>query len=209
MGKFYEMINDFHDSTKKWNPLTHYALDLAHDSSTKLVGETSHMIGDVGGNGKIGDFGRHWDEMADKDKADFGRWFGNTVGAAAAVYGGMSAAAGSGSGASTAGTGAGGWTQGSGGMYTLAGEGGGTTAATGLAEPAAGAGAGSGGFNWQKALSGGLRGTGDSMSQSAQQRGSTYDRRTAELLAEILREQNQKEAPGWINPNRAFGDSPE
>lgn len=179
MGKFYEMINDFHDSSKKWDPITHYTLDATHDLSTKSVGEMGRALG--------------WDHltnMANKDKADFGRWGGNTLGSAAAIYGGMSAYG-------AGGGGSGGWTAGDTGLLTHASDGAG----------GAGAAAGGGGGGWMKALSGGLRGGGNSMSQSAQARGSSYDNRTAEILAEILREKQQNQTPGWVNPNRAFGEN--
>lgn len=106
MGKFYDMINDFHDSSKKWDPITHYTLDATHKASTKSVQETSRGFGYD-----------HGVDMANKDEADFGRWGGNTLGAAAAIYGGMSAygagagegaAAGGGGGAGEAGAGGGG-----------------------------------------------------------------------------------------------------
>lgn len=169
MGKFYDMINDFHESSKKWDPITHYTLDATHDLSTKSVGETGRLLG--------------WDHltnMANKDKADFGRWGGNTLGAAAAIYGGMSAAGGSG--------GSGGWTAGDTGLLTHASDAGG----------AAGAGGGGG---WLNAISGGLRGGGNSMSQNAEKNQGSHERRTAEILAEILREQRQEKEPGFVNPN--------
>lgn len=157
MGKFYDMINDFHDSSKKWDPITHYTLDWTHDASTKSVGETSHGIGKLFGDTWLGNAGKHWDQMADKDKADFGRWGGNTAMSAAAIYGAMSGASALG-GEGAAGGGSGAWTgtgAGDGGMLTLAGEGGSTTAATGLAEPAGAAGAGGG---WMEQLMGSMGG---------------------------------------------------
>jgi hypothetical protein len=39
------------------------------------------------------------------------------------------------------------------------------------------------------------------MSQNAQSNQSTYDRRTAEILAQILREQQSDDTPGFVNPN--------
>lgn len=87
MSKFNDMIQDFHESSKKWDPATHYGLDLAQKSSTSLVGETSHAIGDLGGGSFIGDAGRHWDQMADKDSQDFGRWGGNNLKGIASYFG--------------------------------------------------------------------------------------------------------------------------
>lgn len=191
--KFYGWINDFHDSSKKWDPLTHYTLDWTHDLSTKSVGETSHGIGKLGGDTFIGDAGRHWDEMADKDKADFGRWGGNTLASAAAIYGGMSAAGGAGGGSSGAWTGTG---AGDGGMLTLAGEGGGSTAATGLAEPAA---AGGGG-GWMQLLKG--MGKGGNFGGSASGSGQNDSLQRQQMIAEMIRanraEQDQG-APGWVD----------
>lgn len=198
MGKFYDMINDFHESSKKWDPITHYTLDLTHDASTKTVGETSHGIGKLFGDNFIGRGGKHWDQMADKDKADFGRWGGNTLGAAAAIYGGMSAAGGSGASSLGSGAGSGGWMTGGGG--SAAASGGGDTAAGTMAS-----GMGEGG--WLSGLlgsgqsggsgggTGGQSGGGYAFSpqsqQPGQQPGLTGNPALSEALARLVSEQEQ------------------
>jgi hypothetical protein len=103
MGFFSKL----HEITAWIDPAAHYTVDAIHDSSTKLVGETSHAIGDIFGNSWLGKAGQHWDEMADKDNKDFNRWATNTALSAAAIEGGISAAGAMGGG-TAAGAGVGG-----------------------------------------------------------------------------------------------------
>lgn len=100
MGFFSEL----HDITKWADPIGHYSLDMAHQSSTDIVNETSRAIENMFGKDTfVGGLGEHWKNMSQKDKEDFGRWATNTGLSAAAVYGGMSAAGAGGGGAAGAG----------------------------------------------------------------------------------------------------------
>jgi hypothetical protein len=88
-------FSELHDITAWLDPGTHYALDAAHDSSTKLVNETSRSIENIfGKDTALGGLGEHWKNMSQKDKDDFERWLTNTGKTAAAVYSGMNAAEG-------------------------------------------------------------------------------------------------------------------
>lgn len=108
----------FHEWTKKYDPLGHYAVDHMWKSSTRTVNETGKAIG--------------WDwleKTSAKDEKDFDRWFENSVGSVAAVFGGMYAAGAYGGGAAaTGGTGIGA-TSGATGSGMVAGASGGGTGA--------------------------------------------------------------------------------
>jgi hypothetical protein len=92
-GFLEKIVDKVHDATKWIDPIGHYSLDAAHDSSTKLVNETSRAIENLFGKDTlVGGWGEHWKNMSQKDKEDFGRWATNTGLSAAAVYGGISAA---------------------------------------------------------------------------------------------------------------------
>ncbi len=114
-GFLEDIVDTVHDITKWVDPVSHYALDAAHDSSTKLVNETSRAIENAFGKDTwLGGLGEHWKDMSQKDKDDFGRWLTNTGMSAAAVYGageamgGQAGATGAGAGeAGTAGAGSG------------------------------------------------------------------------------------------------------
>jgi hypothetical protein len=108
-SKLKEAVGDLHDNTKWLDPIGHYSLDLAHQSSTDIVNETSRAIENAFGKDTwLGGLGEHWKNMSQKDKDDFGRWLTNTGLSAAAIYGGASAAGGAGGGAAGgAGVGAG------------------------------------------------------------------------------------------------------
>lgn len=131
MGFFSNLkraVGKLHDATKWIDPIGHYSLDLAHQSSTDLVNETSRAIENLFGKDTwLGGLGEHWKNMSQKDKDDFGRWLTNTGVSAAAIYGGMAAAGGSGAGAAGTGVGAG-----AEGAAAGVGAGAGTSAAGGL-----------------------------------------------------------------------------
>jgi hypothetical protein len=106
-SKLKEAVGDLHDSTKWLDPIGHYSLDLAHQSSTDIVNETSRAIENAFGKDTwLGGLGEHWKNMSQKDKDDFGRWLTNTGVSAAAIYGGMSAAGAGGSAGGASGAGA-------------------------------------------------------------------------------------------------------
>lgn len=183
-------FDSLHKITKWIDPAAHYAVDAAHQSSTTLVGETSHLIGDIGGNSWLGDAGRHWDQMADKDKADFGRWATNTALTAGAVYGGMSAAGAAGSGGTAAGTGAGGLAEGAGtgGLYAEAGTGAvnlGAYGGSGMAAAGGAGGAAASGGGWLSGgygqLAQGVLGAGASMYSAKLQQDAARDAINASL----------------------------
>lgn len=144
MGFFSELrdaVNNLHDATKWIDPIGHYSLDAAHDTSTDLVNETSRGIENLFGKDTfVGGLGEHWKNMSQKDKEDFGRWASNTGLSAAAIYGGMSAA-GAGGGAGGAGSGAGAGAGGAADAYM----GGAAAAGGGGGGAAAGAGGAAGG----------------------------------------------------------------
>jgi len=159
-GFLEKIVDTVHDATKYLDPVGHYSLDAAHDSSTALVNETSRAIENAFGKDTfLGGLGEHWKNMSQKDKDDFGRWLTNTGLSAAAIYGGMNAVGGSSASSGAAGeagaAGGGMLGSGAGGVASGgAGAGGITTGAAGAgavgtgATTGAGAAAGAGGTSW-------------------------------------------------------------
>jgi hypothetical protein len=110
----------FHELTKKYDPAAHYVMDGIWKSSTKTVNKTANAIDNSG-----------WvEDTSAKDEKNFDRWFENSVGSVAAIFGGMYAAGamGGGSAAATGGTGIGA-TSGATGSGMVAGASGGGTGA--------------------------------------------------------------------------------
>lgn len=125
-------FDKLHEITKVVDPVSHYTVDLMHQSSTDIVNETSRAIEKTFGDTWLGNLGEHWKNMSQKDKDDFNRWATNTVASAAAIYGGMAAAGGSSAGAGAGGVAGGGAAGGGAGAAGAGavGAGGGTVAGT-------------------------------------------------------------------------------
>lgn len=105
-----DTLNKFHGFTKWADPLTHYGVvDLAHDTSTKSVRESGRSLKNIfGDETPVGKFGEHWQNMAQYDQNDFGRWGANSLMGAGAVVGGMYGAGALGAGGVSSSAGAGG-----------------------------------------------------------------------------------------------------
>jgi hypothetical protein len=90
-------LGQFHDFTKKYDPLGHELVNGMWKSSTGIVNESSRAMQSLGEkwgiNTKIPEYGKN---LSQKDKESFNRWGENTIGAAGAVIGGMYAAGGEG-----------------------------------------------------------------------------------------------------------------
>lgn len=183
-------LGQFHDFTKKYDPLGHALVDLAHKSSTSLVNETSKGLSKVGGALGISTaLPDYWTNQSQKDKDNFSRWGENTLGSAAAIYGGMSALGGSGSGASSLG----GYAEQGGGFV-------GNGEFLGSSGSMGGLNAGSFG-NLGKSLGGGT-------GSSQQQAGSDNVARQLALAEMLRRHKDEQDAasemPGWVNTSGAF-----
>lgn len=131
-------LGQFHDFTKKYDPLGHELVNGMWKSSTGIVNESSRAmqkLGDKWGiNTKIPEYGKN---LSAKDKGSFNRWGENTIGGVGAVLGGGYALGGEAAG----GAGAGGIGEvGAGGLGTLGGGvGGGGASSIGGGGAAAGA----------------------------------------------------------------------
>jgi hypothetical protein len=84
------VLGKLYDETQK-TPLGGVVNAGLH-SSSQLVKSTSGLVGKIGGRGKIGDFGRHWEDMANRDTHDRRRTFINGGKVAGTILGGMFAA---------------------------------------------------------------------------------------------------------------------
>lgn len=203
-------LGQFHDFTKKYDPLGHALVDGAWKSSTKLVNETSKGLSKVGGalgiSTKLPDYGT---ALSQKDKDSFSRWGENTLGSVAALYGGASALGGSGS-AASGGSGA----LGSSGVPWAAGVDAGAGGASGLgyaeagggfvgnagAEGGAGSffGSGSSAFNPQMAQQG-ARMLGNKGQQGSDSGAIQRQLALAEMMRRHSEEQNAAgQLPGWV-----------
>lgn len=147
MGWLSDAVGGVLDFAKKIDPAFKFGTNLAQDTSTKLVRETSRVFEKVGGDSALGRAGEHWKGMADKDNKDQKRWATNTLKTAAAVYGGM-ISAGEGAGSTVGGSGSigGGEALGSGATYYEAGGGAVTDGAYGLSGATGETAAGAGGY---------------------------------------------------------------
>lgn len=145
-------LQEFHDFTKKADPVDHYLMDSAWKSSTGIVNGTSKGLVRVGNalgvNTSIPQMGAN---TSQKDKESFGRWGENTLGTAGAIIGGGYALGGSGAGAGSGAVAEGGGTAlGTGAGYTVpgvAGEGGGAVVGADSLGGAAGTSGASSAFN--------------------------------------------------------------
>jgi hypothetical protein len=177
-GWLEDIVDTVHDATTWIDPIGHYSLDAAHDTSTDLVNETSRLIERIGGDSWLGQAGEHWKNMSQKDKDDFARWATNTGLSAAAVYGGMSAAGGGGGAAGAAGEGAAGadgaWlgaygdASAGGGLYGEAGSGLVDLGGYGNAASGVGAGQGGAGVGGYLEAGGGMVGNGSGAAAAGQ-----------------------------------------
>lgn len=89
MSSFIGRVHDWKGS--KWvDPVGWYSQDGAWKSSTRLVHETSDMLGDIGRKWGWNTDLQDWASGASqKDKNSIGRWGENTIGGIAAVLGAM------------------------------------------------------------------------------------------------------------------------
>jgi hypothetical protein len=192
-------LGQFHKFTKKYDPLGHALVNLAHKSSTKTVNETSRGLSKAGDAVGISTkFPDYWKDQSQKDKDSFNRWGENTLGAAALIYGGMSALSGAGGGSSGAaaggssGAGTAGVT-GSGGAFLGEGVASGVPAWDGAMSAA-----GSGGFNSGLAQMG-ARGLGNKSTQGSDAGAIQRQLALAEMMRRHREDQDTAGAlPGWV-----------